>query len=135
MDYANNLYKNATPNILENARLLRNNMTLAERVLWERIRRKQIKSARFRNQHAIDVFIIDFYCHELLLGIEVDGSIHNSIEAKERDEGRSAELLKYGIKVIRFTNEEVLYDIDSVIKEVEKIIDELKVLPLQGGRI
>jgi very-short-patch-repair endonuclease len=126
MEYLDNLYRNTTPKIIENAKALRVNQTEAEKLLWARLRLKQVRGVKFRNQHPLDIFVLDFYCHELLLGIEVDGSIHNITEVKEYDEGRTIELMHYGIKVIRFTNKEVFDNIDEVIKEIEKIIDELK---------
>jgi very-short-patch-repair endonuclease len=126
MEYLDNLYRNTSPKIIENAKALRRSQTEAEKALWNRLKQRQIKGFKFRNQHPLDIFVLDFYCYELLLGIEVDGSIHDSTEAKEYDEGRTAELLKHGIKIIRFTNDEVLSNIDNTIKEIEKIIDELK---------
>jgi very-short-patch-repair endonuclease len=126
MEYLDNLYRNTTPKIIENAKALRVNQTEAEKLLWARLRLKQVRGVKFRNQHPLDIFVLDFYCHKLLLGIEVDGSIHNITEVKEYDEGRTVELMHYGIKVIRFTNKEVFDNIDEVIKEIEKIIDELK---------
>ncbi|UPT68400.1 MAG: endonuclease domain-containing protein [Sphingobacteriales bacterium JAD_PAG50586_3] len=126
MDYLESLHRNATPKIIDNANNLRQNMTGAEKHLWSRIRRKQVYGARFRKQHPIDFFILDFYCHELLLGIEVDGVIHASVEAKEYDEGRTFELERYGIRIIRFTNDDVLNKIDDVIKQIENTIAEIK---------
>lgn len=126
MEYLDNLYRNTSPKIIENAKALRHSQTEAEKVLWGRLRQKQVKGLKFRNQHPIDTFVLDFYCHELLLGIEVDGSIHDLVEVKEYDEGRTAELVQLGIKIIRFANAEVLGNIDSVIEEIEKVIDELK---------
>ncbi len=95
-------------------------MTSAERILWERLRNKQVLNLRFRRQHPIDIFIADFYCHQVRLVIEVDGKIHES--QKEYDIGRSAELERYYIKVIRFTNEEGEYDIENVIEKISTTI-------------
>ncbi len=81
---------------------------------------KKVLGLRFRPQHPIDIFIADFYCHPVKLVIEIDGGIHNSIEQKEYDIGREAELNEWGIKVIRFTNEEVGNNIDLVIKKIKK---------------
>lgn len=126
MNYLENLYRNAPTKVIGNARELRHTMTKAEKHLWERIRRRQIKSVKFRNQHAIDHFVLDFYCHELLLGIEVDGAIHEITEVKEYDDGRTIELANYGIRILRFTNEDVFNHIDKVIIQIENTIDELK---------
>jgi len=83
-------------------------MTRAEKILWSKLRKKQIDGVIFRRQHPIDIFIVDFYCHKHQLVIEVDGGIHNLPGVSERDEGRTYELEKWGLKVIRFTNEEVI---------------------------
>ena len=71
------------------------------------------------------IFIVDFYCHEIKLVIEIDGEIHDNEEVKEYDQGRTAELEKYGIKVIRFTNDQIICNIDQVISEILKVISEL----------
>ena len=71
---------------------------------------------------------MDFYCHELKLVIEIDGDIHMDNEIKEYDLGRTSELERYGIKVLRFSKNEVIYFIDSVINEIQLIINELALL-------
>jgi len=114
------MYYNAKPSTIEAARLLRERMTRSEELLWERLRGKQICGLRFRRQHPIDMFIADFYCHKVRLVIEIDGEIHK--QQKEYDIGRSAEMGKYDIKVIRFSNEEVEFEIDKVIRIIEKIV-------------
>jgi len=111
------MYFGAKKSIFENARILRENMTSAEKLLWERLSRKQIAGVKFRRQHPIDIFIADFYCHEARLVIELDGEIHN--KKQEYDEGRTADLEKHFIKVIRFRNSEVETDIENVIKIIE----------------
>ena len=83
-------------------------MTDAEKALWNRINKNQL-GTRFKAQHPIDIFIVDFYCHKYKLVIEVDGGYH--VNNQDYDEGRTAELEKFSIKVIRFLNEEVLNDI------------------------
>lgn len=116
------MYYGATPNILGKAKVLRKNLTHSEKMLWERLRRKQIMNLRFREQHPIDIFIVDFYCHAARLVVELDGEIH--LQKKEYDEGRSAEMEKYYIKVIRFSNEEVEKDIENVIKKITSEVKE-----------
>ena len=110
------MYYGAKPDIMEAARILRKNVTLHEKLLWERLKLKQICGLRFRRQHPIDFFIADFYCHQVRLVVEIDGEIHN--QQTEYDDGRSAEMERYFIKVIRFTNAEIEYNIDSVIKRI-----------------
>jgi very-short-patch-repair endonuclease len=106
--------------IFQNACDLRKDMTLAEKVLWNRLNKSQL-GVRFKAQHPIDIFIADFYCHKFKLIIEVDGEIHES--QKESDENRTAELERFGLTVIRFTNDEVINDIERVIEEIKKIIN------------
>ena len=111
------MYYGAKPVTFEAARILRKNMTIYETMLWKRLKQKQIGRVRFRRQHPISFFIADFYSHEARLVIEIDGEIH--IQQKDYDNGRSAEMEKYHIKVIRFTNSEVENKIDDVISIIE----------------
>ena len=97
-------------------------MTNSEELLWERLKGKQVSGHRFRRQHPIDIFIADFYCHEARLVVEVDGDIHSM--KSEYDDGRTAEMEKFEIKVIRFTNNEVENNIDAVIRKIEMIVIE-----------
>ncbi|RXQ94378.1 DUF559 domain-containing protein [Ancylomarina salipaludis] len=120
------MFYNAKPHIFEKAKALRNNMTFAELKLWELIRNKQVQGLRFRAQHPIDIFIADFYCHSLKLIIEVDGGIHQSPEQKEYDIGREAEISHWGIKIIRFTNDEIEKEIDGVFNRINKICVDRK---------
>jgi very-short-patch-repair endonuclease len=111
------MYYRAKPETFEAARILRVNMTHYEKLLWEKLKLKQVCGVRFRRQHPIDFFITDFYCHEARLAVEIDGEIHD--QQKEYDEGRSAEMEKYNIKVIRFTNSQVQNNIENVIRTIE----------------
>ena len=80
---------------------------------------------KLRRQHPVDIFVPDFYCHELKLAIEVDGKIHLSTEAREYDEGRSFELENLGIKILRFTNGQIFENIDYVHDSIFKIIKDI----------
>jgi very-short-patch-repair endonuclease len=110
------MFYNASPEIFQKAEMLRKNMTKAEIILWEKLRKNQL-GVRFKAQHPIERFIADFYCHKAKLVIEVDGGIHNS--QKEYDLGREAELEKYGIKVLRFSNEEIFDNLDNVMEIIK----------------
>ncbi|AUS06609.1 DUF559 domain-containing protein [Pseudotamlana carrageenivorans] len=99
--------------------------TQAEQILWESLRGKKL-DLKFRRQHIIDEFIVDFICIEKNLIIEVDGGYHNTIEQKEADDLRTKILNEIGFKVIRFTNEQITGDIDNVLDYIEK---QLKSLP------
>jgi len=105
--------------------MLRKNMTLAEIILWKKLKDRKIFKVKFRRQHPIKIFIVDFYCHELKLVIEVDGEIHNNDEAKEYDINRAAELLRYEIKVVRFSNDQIIHNIGMVIDQIKQFISEL----------
>jgi len=98
---------------------MRDNMTEAESVLWEHIRSKKL-GIKFRRQHVICNYIPDFVALSCKLIIEVDGEIHKY--QKKLDEQRTFELNEKGYKVIRFTNEEVLHDINSVLDKIKKEI-------------
>ena len=124
------MYFGAKPDIMEAARILRKNMTFHEKLLWEKLKLKQINGLRFRRQHPINIFIVDFYCHEAKLVVEIDGDIH--LQRKEYDAGRSAEMKKYCIKVIRFKNSEVENNIENVIKRIENEIEKRMQSPPWG---
>ncbi len=119
-----NMFFNAKPGIFAKAKALRKNMTPAELKLWQHIKDNKISGLRFRRQHPIDIFIADFYCHKLRLIIELDGKIHNNSTNQEYDKNRTAELERLGIKVIRFTNEEVLEDVENVVEKIKIICEE-----------
>ena len=124
------MYFNAKPETFEAARILRKKMTTQEELLWERLNKKQICNMRFRRQHPIDFFIADFYCHEVRLVVEIDGGIHN--EKREYDNGRTAEMDKYNITVIRFSNNQIENQIENVIIEIENTVRQLLMSPPWG---
>jgi len=121
------MFYNAKPHIFEKAKCLRENMTLSELKLWDYLKGKKIQGLRFRAQHPIDIFIADFYCHSLKLVIEVDGRIHLSSDQREYDLGREVEISHWGIKVIRFTNLEVMEETDKVIDVINKTCSKRKI--------
>lgn len=101
------------------ARENRENATLAEQMLWEELKKSQL-GHKFLRQHIIGDYIVDFLCRHEGLVIEVDGGYHAERQQQEDDEIRSAWLRSVGYRVIRFTNEEVLFDIESVTNEIEQ---------------
>lgn len=119
------MFYNAKPHIFEKAKLLRDNMTLAELRLWNALKGKQVLNLKFRPQHPIDIFIADFYCHQVKLVIEIDGEIHQDEEQLEYDIGREAELSYLGIKVIRFTNKEIFNNLPEVVAKIESVSSKL----------
>ena len=90
--------------------------TAAENALWQRLRRKQLLGYKFRRQHTIDRFIVDFYSRDAQLIIEVDGPIHEY--TKEEDTVRQEFLESLGLRVIRFNNEDVILNIEAVLDEI-----------------
>jgi len=100
---------------------LRRSMTPAEHALWQRLRANRLNGLHFRRQHVIDWFVVDFYCHGAGLVVEVDGDVH------DRQPGHDAErqqmLTARGLRVVRFTNDQVLNDIDSVVEQIRRTAD------------
>ena len=122
---ATNMHYSASKTIFQYAEVLRKNMTEAEKIVWVRLCKNKL-GVRIRRQHPIDKYIADFYCHELKLVIEIDGGIHLSKENKESDVNKDITLNKFGIEITRFTNEQVINNIDQVIEEITNKIEELK---------
>jgi len=112
-------HSNASPNIFDFANILKKAMTTAETALWEELRNRRLNSLKFRRQHPTGQFILDFYCYDMKLAIEVDGSIHNSADVMERDSGRTYMLAEWDITVMRFTNEEILKNIKLVRETIK----------------
>lgn len=106
----------------EYARQNREKSTQAEEKLWEEIKRKKFKNLKFRRQHPVGIFILDFYCHALKLAIEVDGAYHLDETQKEYDLNRTKMLGEAGIMEMRFTNDEIMSSLDEVLKKVEAMV-------------
>jgi very-short-patch-repair endonuclease len=110
------------PTIRKFARELRQPQTPAEATLWRHLRNRNLEY-KFRRQHPIESFMVDFYCAEAKLLIEVDGETHFQKTQIEYDQARTEHLERLGYKVIRFTNDDIRYNINIVIS---KIIEEVK---------
>ncbi len=123
-----NMFYGASRNTFEKAHELRQIMTYAEKIMWDELKNKRLFKVRFRRQHPIDIFIVDFYCHELKLAIEIDGEIHSEDEVIEYDDGRTHDIENFGIKILRFTNEQVFNHRSIIIKEILKTIIQLTTL-------
>lgn len=115
------MFYGATPDIFENAKLLRKNQTPAEKKLWSYLNENKL-GYKFRRQHPIATYIVDFYCHKLKLVIEVDGAYHLSEDQKNQDDIRTSELEQLGLEVVRFSNEEVFSDIEKVINRIKQFM-------------
>ncbi len=101
---------------LQRAKELRRDMTPAERKLWNQLRANRLEGWHFRRQQIIDGFIVDFYCHKTGLVLEVDGPIHSQQEVADTE--RTQALSNRGLKVIRFTNREVMNNLPNVLKRI-----------------
>jgi len=104
--------------LLSHARELRVNQTDAEKLLWQLLRNRRIEDKKFRRQHPVDNYILDFYCSDLKLAIELDGSQHFEDNAKNYDENRTQTLNQQGIKVLRFDNRQMLVETESVLEAI-----------------
>jgi len=91
-------------------------MTPAEERLWNALRRKQLDGLKFRAQHPVEHYILDFYCHECKLVVELDGSVHET--TAEYDEARTSFLNAHGLKVVRFANSAVEQDLSAVLEQI-----------------
>ncbi len=102
-------------------RQLRGNQTNAERILWSRLRNRQLRGLKFRRQFSVGPYILDFYCPKLFLAIEVDGGQH--VEHAQYDERREIYLRSKNIQTLRFWNNEVLQNIDGVLEKIMSALD------------
>ena len=109
-------------NLKQASRNLRSNMTDAEQLLWQRIRRKQILELQFYRQKPILNFIVDFYCPEVSIVIECDGGQHYTELGLEADQNRDHTLSELGLITLRFTNHQILTEIDAVIEQVYYVV-------------
>ena len=110
-------------------RELRSNQSLAEQKLWKHLRKRQLSGLKFFRQYSIGLYILDFYCPEMRLAIEVDGGQHGEEKNRKYDEKRTEYLAKDNIKVLRFWNNDVLKNTEAVLEKIKKEIT-LPDLPL-----
>jgi very-short-patch-repair endonuclease len=112
------------PHLKEFARQLRNNSTKSEIKLWSYLKRKQMGGYDFHRQKPIDNYIADFYCNKLNLVIELDGLTHQWEETFEKDKLKQKRLEELGFKVLRFSDDEVINDIDNVLRVIRFYIED-----------
>ena len=112
------------PKLKELARQLRNVSTKTEIFLWLKLKGKQMYGYDFHRQKPIDNYILDFFCYELMLGIEVDGYSHQFLEVYNKDGIKEKRMSELGISVLRFSDDEVLNDMENVIRAIEFYIFE-----------
>jgi type I restriction enzyme M protein len=119
------------PKLLQVARDLRQSQTDAEQMIWQLLRNRQIANAKFRRQHPVGNYILDFYCFQQQLAVELDGSQHLTKQGDTDDQIRTSYLHKLGIRVIRFNNRQVLTETEAVL---QVIYDALTPSPSPTGR-
>ncbi|MBS4066307.1 MAG: acetylglutamate kinase [Chitinophagaceae bacterium] len=127
-----NMFYGASNLIFQRAEELRNRMTPAEESLWRYLHINEWK-LKFRRQHPVSNYVVDFYCHAIKLVIELDGGIHDVEEVKRIDAEREQNLKELGLTVLRFKNEEVFQNRKIVLETISKIISELKSPPLEDN--
>jgi very-short-patch-repair endonuclease len=118
------LHFNITP-LKKRRRYLRSHLPKAEVLLWMRLSNRQMLGYKFRRQYSVDRFVIDFYCPELRLAIEVDGESHFTPRARVYDLGRQNHIESFGIRFLRVMNEDVYQNLDAVLDEIEATIQTI----------
>jgi len=119
---SDNMWKGASPQIFSNAKKLRENQTEAEEKFWLAVKDNQIEGYKFRRQHPLSIYVVDFYCHALQLVIEIDGEYHLSEEQQILDKQRTADIEFQGLKVVRFTNDEIMSNLEEAIDKIKSHI-------------
>lgn len=119
------LHKGTSTTLFQLAKENRKNPTEAERKMWSVLRDNRFEGYKFRRQHPMRNYILDFYCHQLKIVVEVDGGYHEEISQKKYDESRDEYLMELGIEVIRFTNDRVLKDMEGVLQELSEFIENI----------
>ncbi|HMN47871.1 MAG TPA: endonuclease domain-containing protein [Ignavibacteriaceae bacterium] len=107
----------------EKRRKLRKDQTFCEKIMWTYLRDRKTLGYKFRRQYSVDHYVIDFYCPELKLAIELDGSIHDEPDQIEHDKHRQDYLEKFGITFLRITNDELMSNSNIAFKKIEKEIN------------
>jgi len=114
------------PQLKSLARELRNDSTKSETILWNYLKGKQMSGYDFHRQKPIDNYILDFFCHELMLGIELDGISHIHEDVFINDQKKEQKMNELGISVLRFNDEEVYDEIDNVLRSIEHFIERFE---------
>ena len=117
------------PDLKDKARKLRNESTYSEVLLWMEIKNRKLLGYQFHRQVPMLDYIVDFYCHELMLAIEVDGDSHNAVEAKDYDLNRQQRLEAYGVHFIRFEDLQMKRNINQAVETIRSWITERELHP------
>jgi very-short-patch-repair endonuclease len=111
------------------ARTLRKDSTWSERTLWKHLRNRGVGGVKFRRQFSIGPYILDFYCADALLAVELDGDVHGQPQQERHDRRRDEIVTDAGIKVLRFWNEEVRVNLDGVLEEILRTVQRRTTTP------
>lgn len=111
---------------INQARALRKNQTTAEKIIWQKLRSRQLAGFKFRRQHNIGKFIVDFYCDEIKLIIEIDGDVHAYKQRENHDKERQKILESKGFEIARYTNYEVFNNLNGVLDDILRKCENLK---------
>ena len=117
------------PRLKDRARQLRKNMTRAEVILWQHLKGKQLNGYDFDRQRPIDEFIVDFFCKELMLVIEIDGVTHDDEQGQIRDQSRQQRLESLSVQFLRFQDEDVKRNLEGVLEAIRQWIKSRKPTP------
>ena len=112
--------------LTEKARFLRNNSTLTEVLLWNELKRGKRRGFDFHRQKPILHWIVDFFCYDLMLAIEIDGDYHLKNQVKKNDQDRQERIEALGITFLRFSDETIKYDIQSAIEGIDEYVDNFE---------
>jgi len=107
-------------------RALRQSMPKTEVILWKSLSRKQMMGCKFRRQYSVDKYVIDFYCPELKLAVEVDGDSHYVKDTEEYDKERQDYIEQFGIKFLRVTNNDIYKNLRGVLLTISDAIEKMK---------
>jgi len=114
---------------IERCRNLRKNQTDAEKKLWTVLRNRQLVGVKFRRQFSVDRYILDFYCPAYKLGIEADGGQHYAPEGQQQDNRRRIELSRIGVRILRFSDTDILKNIEGVWETIQQELRKRKSPP------
>ncbi|MFZ1640262.1 MAG: endonuclease domain-containing protein [Candidatus Contendobacter sp.] len=117
------MLKHNAPSLKIRRQELRSTMTPAEIRLWQAIKQRQFNGLKFRRQHSVGPYIVDFYCPSAKLVIELDGAVHDSESAWQYDEHRTASITSLGLRVLRFENRAVMENLDGVLNLIREHIE------------
>jgi very-short-patch-repair endonuclease len=106
---------------------LRKNSTQAENILWQALRGKKVINTKFKRQYSVDRYVLDFYCPEFKLVIELDGEVHNDKYVSDNDRVRTEFLNSFNMKVLRFKNEEIFNSLEIVLNKIKSEILKMRI--------